>query len=195
MNHREPTSVPKGPGWTLSCLALLLPLLSGAPAFARPLLPTQAGLTRPKPYLVAHGAPPLRFHEPAPAAGLVIRPPIPGASRPATVDTTVDENLESISAPLSGESISFPNPSPLENESEIHDPIEPEGLTSAPHRTPRPILPDEMRPQARPEDFLPFFQIPAAQPGDVNVFVPAPRAPAAPSSLPLSSATYTQTPR
>lgn len=195
MNHREPTSVPKGPGRTLLCLALLLPLMSGAPAFAGPLLPPQGRLTQHKPYLVARGAPPLRFHEPAPTAELVVRPPIPGASRPADTDTPADENLEGAAASLSTESTSFPSPSALENESETHDPIQSEGLSSAPTRTPRPILPDEMRPQARPEDFLPFFQIPAAHPGDVNVFVPAPRAPAAPSSLPLSSATYTQTPR
>jgi hypothetical protein len=195
MNHREPTSEPKGPGRTFPCLALLLlPLLSGVSASARPLLPVQAGLTHPKPYLVALGSPSLRFQDPAPAAGLATRPPKPGAPRPSAPDVSA-ENLASSLAPLS----ELPSPSstdsPISNSLDGNDPSATESSSSTPTRTPRPILPDEMRPQARPEDFLPFFQIPAAQSGDVSVFVPVPRAPAAPASLPLSSATYTQTPR
>lgn len=195
MNHREPTSVPQGPGRTFPCLALLLlPLLSGDPASARPLHPHQAGLTQQKNYLVALGAPPLRFQEPAPAAALAIRPPIPGAPRSSEPDLA-DENSESPLAPLSQESFALSTPSPLPLDNAIDEPADPEIPEIAPARSPRPILPDEMRPQARPEDFLPFFQIPAAHPDDVTVFVPAPRTPAAPSSLPTSSATYRQTPR
>jgi hypothetical protein len=194
MNQREPTSEPKGPGWTFPCLALLLlPLLSGVPAPAGAHTPLQAGLTQRKPYLVALGAPPLRFQEPAPAAELAIRPPKPAVVRPAITDASADIS-EAIPAPFNKESSSLSS-IPSITHSENADSFQPEIIESTPTRLPRPILPDEMRPQARPEDFLPFFQIPAAQPGDVDVIVPVPRAPAAPSSLPRSSATYTQTPR
>jgi hypothetical protein len=73
--------------------------------------------------------------------------------------------------------------------------IETETATSTPSRSPRPILADDTRPEARPEDFLPFFQIPVTQPDDVNVIVPGARAPGALSPMPYSSATYRQTPR
>jgi hypothetical protein len=148
-----------------------------------------------KPYLVALGAPPLRFQEPASTADLAVRPPKPIAVRPPIADALA-ENSSTIPAPLIEEQSSLSITPTLTHPRDANDTFESEAITeSAPTRTPRPILPDEMRPQARPEDFLPFFQIPAAQPGDVNVIVPVPRAPAAPSSLPRSSATYTQTPR
>lgn len=195
MNQREPTSVPQGPGRTFPCLALLLlPLLSGDPALARPLHPHQAGLTRQKTYLVALGAPPLRFQEPVPAAALAIRPPTPGAPQPSELDVAV-ENSESPLAPMSQESFALATPPSIPLDHEIDDQADSENPSVAPARSPRPILPDEMRPQARPEDFLPFFQIPVAHPDDVTVFAPAPRTPATPSSLPTSSATYRQTSR
>lgn len=194
MNQREPTSVPQGSGRTFPCLALLLlPLLSGDPASARPLHPHQAGLTQHKNYLVALGAPPLRFQEPAPSAALAIRPPIPGAARPPESD-----EVETPAAPLtsmSQESSDPASPSSLSLDHEIDEPTDSENSHVVPARSPLPILPDEMRPQARPEDFLPFFQIPAAHPDDVTVFVPVARTPATPSSLPTSSATYRQTSR
>jgi hypothetical protein len=195
MNQREPTSEPKGPGWTFPCLALLLlPLLSGVPAPAGTLTSLQAGLTQRKPYLVALGAPPLRFQEPAPAAELAIRPPKPSVVPQVTTDA-VDDISEAI-PPSSTEDSAFLSSTPaLTTPPGATEALQPEITASTPIRSPRPILPDEMRPQARPEDFLPFFQIPAAQTGDVDVIVPVPRAPAAPSSLPRSSATYTQTPR
>jgi hypothetical protein len=194
MNHREPTSVPKGPGPTFPCLALLLlPLLSGVSAFARPLLPPQAGLTQQKPYLVALGAPPLRFQVPVPATELATRPK-PSASRSSTADASAND-IETTLAPRAEEPSSPSDADPIAHEDAASESSQSEISTLPPARTPRPILPDEMRPQARPEDFLPFFQIPAAQSGDVSVFVPVPHAPATPPPLPLSSATYTQTPR
>ena len=194
MNHREPTSVPKGTGRALPCLALLLlPLMSGVRASARPQLPIDAGLTQQKPYLVALGAPPLRFQEPAPTADLVVRPPKPGTPRAPSLDTSAG-NSEAMAH--SSPELSSNNKSSLTAHASVANPsTEAEVSLSTPAKTPLPILPDETRSQARAEDFLPFFQIPATQPGDVTVVVPVPRAPAAPSPLPLSSATYTQTPR
>jgi hypothetical protein len=194
MNHREPTSEPSGPGWTFPCLALLLlPLLSGVSASAGPLGTVSSGLTHQKPYLVALGSPTLRFQEPAPPADLAIRPPKPGSPRLTVADTAAEDPATTI-ATTTEQPSSLPVDSAALDSLSVSDPAVAEG-SSTPAKTPRPILPDEMRPQARAEDFLPFFQIPAAESGDVSVFVPVPRAPAAPASLPLSSATYTQTPR
>ena len=194
MNQREPTSAPKGVGQALPRLTLLLlPLLSGVCASAQPHFILQSALKQQTPYIVALGAPALRFQEPAPAAELAIRPPIPNAPRPAATESS-SSNLDPIprqNQEMASTSPSLPSSSPSAS---THETIE-EPAVSAPTRTPLPILADEMRPQARAEDFLPFFQIPAGGANDVNVIVPVPRAPATPSSLPLSSATYTQTPR
>lgn len=192
MNQREPTSVPQCTGWTSPCLALLLlSLLSGARALAhqQPVIRAPA-LPAERPYLVALGAPPLRFQESGPAPGLAVRPPKPGAPPPEPAD----------SAPALSEALAHStseySPTMEHSRSESAEAsINPESSPTPPVRTSRPILPDDVRPQARAEDFLPFFQIPVTQSGDINLVVPVPRAPAAASSLPLSSATYTQTPR
>lgn len=196
MNQREPTSVPKGMGQALPRLTLLLlPFLSGVCASAQPRLILQASLKQQTPYMVAVGAPALRFQEPAPSAELAVRPPIPNATRPATPELP-SSNLDPITRqiPDLASSSSSSSSSSETTRGAIHEPSE-EPAATAPARTPLPILADEIRPQARAEDFLPYFQIPAGGANDVNVIVPVPRAPATPSSLPLSSATYTQTPR
>ena len=193
MNHREPTSTSQDVGRAFACLALLLlPLLSGAHAAAWPQPVPPAGLTQPTTYLVALGAPPLRFQDPAPAAALATRPPIPGTARIAVADTSAESDVSlrpELEAPTNSQTALAAQ--------ELAHPAshEAEPSTRPSGKTPLPILPDETRSQARPEDFIPFFQIPANQPGDVNVIVPVPRAPANPSSIPASSATYTQTPR
>jgi hypothetical protein len=194
MNHREPTSEPQGPGWAFPCLALLLlPLLSGARAPALTQLPPQAGLTQQNSYLVALGAPPLRFHDPVLQTDLAVRPPKPGAPKPIISDhpSTATEAAGDVS--FADASRTPPAP---ETRHETTDTLSSDTADnpSKPVRTPLPILPDEVRPQARPEDFLPFFQIPAPQSGDVNVIVPVPRSPGSTATaLPASSATYTQT--
>jgi hypothetical protein len=199
MNQREPTSEPQGPGWAFPCLALLLlPLLSGARAPALTQLPPQAGLTQQNPYLVALGAPPLRFQDPVPATDLAIRPPKPGAPKLIISDHTSTATEAAGDVSFADVSHTPRTPPTPETRHETTDTLSSETADnpSKPARTPLPILPDEVRPQARPEDFLPFFQIPAPQSGDVNVIVPVPRSPGSTATaLPASSATYTQTPR
>lgn len=193
MNHREPTSAPVGAGQAVSCLALLLLLMVAvARAWSRPSLPGQDALTYSKPYLVALGAPPLRFEEPAPPPDLVTRPPsaAPPLALPAKHEAAADVVAAAPAAPAA---ISTAAPA-AGSAHESAAASESTDASAAP-RTPPPILPDETRPQVHPEDFLPFFQIPASQSGDLNVVVPVPRAPATPATLPPSSATYTQTPR
>lgn len=197
MNQREPTSAPLGAGPAFPCLALLiLSLLTVVRAWSRPMTPQWSASTQARHYLVALGAPPLRFQELAPPPDLTSRPPAAAPPQPPTeVVEDFDVAMDDVSLEFpfrdipSSTSFEFPTVAPTtvypENESEAV-PVEP--------RTPPPILRDEMRPQARPEDFLPFFQIPVSQPGDVSVMVPVPRAPAASTPLPASSATYTQSP-
>ena len=195
MNHREPTSEPQGPGRTFPCLALLLlPFLLEASALAAPLPPVQAGLTRQKPYLVALGSPQLRFQEPVAAADLPVRPPKPGAPLAALTDLTGENTPDSI-PPLDEMSSQTQTESSISSGLDANDRTATDAAPSTSARNPRPILPDEMRPEARPEDFLPFFQLPAGRSGDVTVFGPVPRAPATPAPLSNSSATYTQSPR
>jgi len=192
MNYREPTTTSKGVGRAFPCLALLLlPSLSGAHASAWPQPLPPAGLTQPSSYLVALGAPPLRFQETAPTAALATRPPIPVPSRIERVDTSSEATDVSLRPELE------PHAQPaLDAQASTNKSINESEPSNRPvGKTPLPILPDETRSQARPEDFLPFFQIPVAQPGDVSVIVPVPRAPTNASTLPVSSATYTQTQR
>ncbi len=202
MNQREPTSAPVGAGQALPCLALLLlSLLVVARAWSRPIFFQASATAQHKPYLVALGSPPLRFQEPAPPPDLTARlaagaPPQPAAG-PASNDPAPSTDPVAPVAP-SNSSIS-PSAPPTASSLAIDSAslVEIETTTDGaptPARTPLPILPDELRPQARPEDFLPFFQIPVSRPGDLNVIVPVPRAPADPAALPPSSATYTQTP-
>lgn len=192
MNQREPTAAPIGAGQALPCLALLLlSLLVAVRAWSRPLLSGPAAIVQTKPYLVALGAPPLRFQEIAPPPDLVTRPPAAAPPVPATADSeTSPPNTTSSQAPAA-----LPVSTPVENTDLPSTAEAATEETPAPVRTPPEIIRDELRPQARPEDFLPFFQIPVSQPSDVNVVVPVPRTPATSTPLPLSSATYTQTPR
>ena len=194
MNHREPTSVPKGPGQAFPCLALLLlPLLMGGRATACPQPTLQAGPIRQKSYLVALGSPPLRFQDPALQPDRLIRPPKPGEANSTSLQ--VSDPGRDVIGYQTPESTTESLPGTNTPDSTSQTSTGTDSSTSAPTRIPLPILRDEMRPQARAEDFLPYFQIPVNQPGDMNVIMPAPHAPMIPNSLPSSSATYTQTPR
>jgi hypothetical protein len=190
MNHREPTSVPQGMGQTFPCLALLLlSLLSGGMASAHPRLPLQAGLTQQKTYLVALGAPPLRFQEPASDAALV-RPPSPGSASVTAPESSTHASTADVTFPATEAAAKEPSSESVAT-IDTNPGNEPEIAASQPSRSPLPILPDDARPQARPEDFLPYFQIPVNQ-SDVNLIVPAARTPSVPNNLPYSSATYRQ---
>jgi hypothetical protein len=196
MNHREPTSVLRGTGQALPCLALLiLPLLALNRAWSRPNLPaTSTSIAPPGGYLIAVGAPSLRFQAANPPPDLVTRPaasapPKIGAESSVSHPDVVVYTPTSTSAATPSEQIQ-PH---TEHAAGVTTSSEEES-TEAP-RTPPPILRDELHRQTRPEDVLPYFRIPAAQPGDVDVIVPAPRTPGTPAPLPQSSATYTQSPR
>jgi hypothetical protein len=194
MNHREPPHSPAGAHGARLCLSLSL-LLTMAPTGVHALtrshsLAIVSRDVEPTPYLLAVGAPPLRFQEPAvppapvPSTPVVATPdPVAAPSEPSAPDVstpapTTSPVAVSESAPASETPVTAP-PSP------------------ANPKTPAAILPDDSRPPIRPEDFLPYFQIPgsARQPADVTLLVPAPPAPPAPGTLPPSSATYIQTPR
>ncbi|WP_414663070.1 hypothetical protein [Horticoccus sp. 23ND18S-11] len=199
MNHREPPHAWARCTKALCCLSLLLGLTMtphGVHAFPRlHLAGAIVGRTAdPIPYLVAAGAPPLRFQsapvppEPAPIPAPVTSP----GTVPATPETTsaptpaspATSTAEPV-APVAQANASTGEPS------STAEPSQPSG------KSPPAILPDDVRPSIRPEDFLPFFQVPGSgrRPATVNVVVPAPNAAPAPAPLPPSSATYTQTPK
>lgn len=186
MNHREPTPAPRGSGQALPCLALLLlPFLTLSRAWSRPNLPAIATLTPPGGYLIAVGAPSLRFQAAIPPPDLVARP---AASAPPKIENSASHpDVLVFTPPAASAAVSEPPPASTMTEET--------GDESNVPRTPPPILRDELQRHTRPEDVLPYFQIPAAQPGDVGLIVPVPRSAGTPAPLPASSATYTQSPR
>lgn len=142
------------------------------------------------PYLGAIGAPGLRFREPESIAEWVARPAAVGP--PIAGLTPVEVSVAIANAAAAHEA---PNPAPTL----IRGIVRPKAAAPpvSARGTPPAILPDDTRPQVHAEDFLPFFQIPGASgpPGEVNLVLPLPPGRPAPSPLPLSSATYSQTPR
>ena len=146
------------------------------------------------PYLTHVGAPPLRFQQAAQPPDLVARPAAAAPPVPPLSPTESSVALANMAAARSTSASAR-----MHDEAPVTD-LKPEP-TRAPtpsKPTPRAILLDDTRSQVRPEDFLPYFQIPgsARSAGDVNVIMPA-NALTAPSSttLPPSSATYTQSPK
>jgi hypothetical protein len=200
MNHREPPLSPADThGKRLGLLlGLLLALAStGGQAQTRSYsIRLVLQHTEATTYLLATGAPPLRFQEaalplhpapsaPAPATTPALTP-TPEVTTPAPTEETAPATVVITDPAIPGSSTPVP-------------PADPETST-APAKTPAPILPDDARPPIRAEDFLPYFQVPgtAKTPADVTLLVPvptAPPAPAAPAALPPSSATYTQSPK
>lgn len=139
-----------------------------------------------RPYLLAVGAPALRFAEAIPPPDLSVRPPVGGPPSP-----TDDHPATGLDPAKSDLPVTPPATTPTVV-SAIPDPAA-ESVKAAPAKAPPPILPDDTRPKVRAEDFLPFFQFPAGgnANGDVTVVAPVPNAPA-PAPLPPSSATYRQ---
>jgi hypothetical protein len=192
MNHRETTSVPLGAVSALLCMALLLPVTGFARGCPLAGVQSAAMLVQEHPYLASVGAPALRFAEAPQPPEMLQRPSLsPAPVAAATSDVTLPESLSSVQQPTDSVATSS-NPSTASTKSTANVAV---GEQPAASHTPPPIIPDEVRPRVRPEDFLPFFQIPVSQPGDVNVVVPAARSAPAPATIPISSATYTQTPR
>lgn len=203
MNHREPPHAPArigraGLAPALSILLVMMPFGVHAQP-RRPLLGAFVGRTaEPIPYLVAAGAPPLRF-----AAPPLPPEPAPSAAPAVTAASATSEQASGkkpdILSPEMTETVAPAKPSPTlpasaTNETPSNE--NPENAT-APGKSVPPILPDDVRPAVRPEDFLPYFQVPgsARRPATLNVAVPVPPTPPAPAPLPPSSATYTQTPK
>lgn len=189
MNHREPTSVPPGTGQALPCLALLLlPLLALNRAWSRPNLSAAVPMTVPGGYLIAVGAPSLRFQEATPPPDLVMRPPASAPPKVASGDSASRPDVLLYTPEVT--SATVPGMVATEKASSNH----PEETSAEEIHVPPPILRDELQHQARPEDVLPYFQIPA-QGGNLDVIVPVPRSPRSAAPLPQSSATYTQSPK
>ena len=193
MNHSKPPRLPVDYRRVLQLAALLL-VPAYAPTHSKPSGPR--GTSESTPYLVALGASPLRFREEAPPPSFVIRPA--AASPPLSSDDVA--NAAQLLAGSNSTTAASVRPDvilPVQKTAAERD----DG--SAPFRAnnlpppPPAIIPDDTRPAVRPEDFLPFFQLPGSglAPADVRVIVPVPwNAPASASPLPVSSATYIQTP-
>ena len=131
------------------------------------------------PYLSAVGPAPLRF-----------APPVPEPVAPAAaVSTTPAPPTDASDKITAVEALATPD---LDADTVPEAKPAPETLPKDPPR----ILLDDVRPAVRPEEFLPYFQIPGRkQAGELTVVVPVPPSVPAPSTLPPSSATYTQTPK
>lgn len=197
MNHREPPQLSVGARRALRCLSLLL-LPSLAPQAAHSIPRSrpatgradEPGHQEPVPYLVAIGAPPLRFQRPAPPPDLVTHPAAGGPPVPPLTPT--ESTVAQANAAAAQSAAIRPATDPATAEAKPKE--APPPPKPAPART---ILPDDTRPAIKPEDFLPFFQIPgtAKAPGEVNVIAPATLTAPATTPMPPSSATYTQTPK
>ena len=136
----------------------------------------------PEPYLIAIGAPGLRFKEPEPVYEYVpppvaVGPPVAGLSSTEASVAAANAAARLIPevAAVKPVGASAPREAPAA-------PVAAKPVIST-------ILPDDTRPQIRPEDFIPFFQLPGSAPSRASAVTPAP------TVLPPSSATYQQTPR
>ncbi len=187
MNHREPPHLPVDSCRPLHFVALLLlPALAPTHTLATARMGTVADSS---PYLLAVGAPALRFREVPPPPNFSRRPPagappVPNGEAPAQAVASHRPDVL-LASPPPASSV------------EGADSTKPASQPFNPQPPPAAIIPDDTRPTVRPEDFLPFFQIPGSAPAPVGVTVIAPVPQAAPTAatIPVSSATYTQTPR
>ncbi len=185
MNHREPPQLPVATCRALHVLALLLlPALAPTHTHAT----GRVGAADSSPYLLAVGAPPLRFREAQLPPKSGTRPPA-GASPVPTGEVSAPT-----AAPNRPDVLLAPPPASV---AAADDPGKPAPQRPNPQPPPAAIIPDDTRPNVRPEDFLPFFQLPgtAHAPVGVTVIAPVPQAAPTPATLPVSAATYTQSPR
>jgi hypothetical protein len=166
-------------------LVLLTPSVHAAFSL-RSMLPVRAATGEPAGYLPHVGAPALRFQNPP----LPPAEPAPLAVKPARTDDNPANDVTRLPPPANEGTATAPAAAP------VSTPTPPDSAAPSP-RLPAPILRDEIQPTVRPEELVPYFQIPGAarQSSDVTLLMPAPGSPAAPGSLPPSSATYTQSPK
>jgi hypothetical protein len=190
MHYRKPPPHPAGRRRSQQCLSLLilagmacgsmhaLPRAGTCSAAAAPSCETEATSQ----YLSSIGAPTLRLRE-ADAASEFTSHIAPGIALP-NGGPAAAIRVDASTAPAS----------------EFHHaPALPQTRTSPCIAQPAPPTnpPDDICLPARSDDFLPPLQSPSGsvQPGGVNIFVLVPRDPTASAMLPLSSATYSQTPK
>jgi hypothetical protein len=134
-----------------------------------------------QPYLVAVGAAPLRFSEPAPEPTEV---PLPRVVHPAPVEMAEQP------APPTPTVAALPPPTPSTpvEEKVAVAPVENHGSKPLPV-----LLDDTTRHPVRAEDVLPYFQFPGANSSSPGMILPPePTQVRSASSLPSSSATYQQ---
>ena len=193
MNHREPPHLPVETRRALHYIALLLlpglaPTHTHATGRTRATGQLIALAADSTPYLLAVGAPPLRFREAAPPSQFTQRPPA-GASPLPGVEASVIPPLKRPDALVA-------QPPAATAAAADSTKLDSTSATNPQPSTPA-IIPDDTTPTVRPEDFLPFFQVPgsANAPAGVSVIAPVPQAPRTPAAIPVSSATYTQSPR
>jgi hypothetical protein len=157
------------------CLLPGTAMAESPPASAR-------GPSATRPYLASMAGPALRFAEALPPPDLSVRPPAGAPPILPSLDSTPDPVVEPVPAAIP--TTSTPVPNELANRSPA----------KAANPPPARIIPDDTRPAVRPEDFLPFFIFPgnAQGAGNPTLVLPGGLTPAAPGTLPLSTATYRQ---
>ena len=219
MKHHQAPFLTGGMRQALHCAALLL--LSGlAPestlAGSRPRsgIRTIGDWRTPvrEPYLIALGAPGLRFREPERVAEpaprpVAVGPPVVGleaaeaavaVANAAAVQPPISRDPKSGFAPVLG-SVTTPGSGSASASGTTPGPAITPSIDPAPpvvtKPVPTPIMVDDLRPQVRAEDFLPYFQIPGSTPAGDASAVPAPRSAPGPAPLPASSAVYQQSPK
>ena len=171
------------PGRCRYRLCFAIWLLPGAAFGSPPSAKVSVGTDGTRPYLLAIGAPALRFREAAePRINPSMHQPVGAPPQPNYTANSVGAKAPEGRTPSASSLI----PLPSSGTPAGSKPAEP--AQSGP--APVPILPDENRPKVRPEDFLPYFQFPGsgANPEDV-ISVPVPPEP---GKQPLSTATYRQ---
>lgn len=192
MNHSKPPHLPVDYRRVLQLAALLL-IPAYAPTHSKPAGPR--GTSESTPYLVALGSSPLRFREEAPTP-IFAKPPAAAAPRIQADDANavqaIAESNSTAAASVRPDVIL-----PAQKTTDELDEVAAPARANNPPPPPPAIIPDDTRPAVRPEDFLPFFQLPGSgsAPADVRVIVPVPgNVPTSAIRLPISSATYNQTP-
>jgi len=184
MNSRVTVSLHPGRRRAWLGLTLLLPVMVTEVAST-----TEASL----PYLRFVGSPPLRFQEARPPPEIAVHP-LAGSLPPKSsekVTSTLNPTAPASSKAAAGTAAAAGSAA-ANGKSTVIVAGKPSAQPGTP-AGPDPLLPDDAGSKVRPEDFLPFFQFPGARNLEPKTAAAVP-APPSPGVLPLSSATYQQTP-